>query len=225
MQDLNSIMVQSAEAFKKYRKFSGKQKAIFLRAIAEEIEALGIDLIHTAMQESNLPEGRLIGERGRTIFQLKMFADFLDEGSWVEVRIDSANLNRQPIPKVDLRKMLVPIGTVVVFGASNFPFAYSTAGGDTASALASGCPVVVKGHPAHARTSAMVAEAILRAAERTGMPKGVFAHSDGRWKGVSDAPQHKSRGFHGFVWWWKSPFRYGKSTPRTHPCFFGNGKC
>ena len=127
MQDLNSIMFQSVEAFKKYRKFSGKQKAVFLRAIAEEIEALGMDLIHTVMEESNLPEARLIGERGRTIFQLKMFADLLDEGSWVEARIDSANLNRQPIPKVDLRKMLVPIGTVAVFGASNFPFAYSTA--------------------------------------------------------------------------------------------------
>jgi 2,5-dioxopentanoate dehydrogenase len=150
MDSLNDVMLQSAEAFKKYRKVSGKNKATFLRAIAEEIEGLGMELIQTAMQETNLPEGRLLGERGRTMGQLKMFADLLEEGSWVEARIDTANLDRQPIPKVDLRKMLVPIGTVAVFGASNFPFAYSTAGGDTASALAAGCPVVDIPHtPVH----------------------------------------------------------------------------
>ena len=224
MQDLNSIMIQSTEAFKKYRKFSGKQKAIFLRAIAEEIEALGMDLIYTAMKESNLPEARLVGERGRTIFQLKMFADLLDEGSWVEARIDSANLNRQPIPKVDLRKMLVPIGTVAVFGASNFPFAYSTAGGDTASALASGCPVVVKGHPAHARTSAMVAEAILRAAERTGMPKGVFAHLDGGegfdvGKALVMHPNTKAVGFTGSFGGGKALFDMANQRPEPIPVF------
>ena len=224
MQDLNSIMFQSVEAFKKYRKFSGKQKASFLRAIAEEIEALGMDLIHTAMKESNLPEARLIGERGRTIFQLKMFADLLDEGSWVEARIDAANLNRQPIPKVDLRKMLVPIGTVVVFGASNFPFAYSTAGGDTASALASGCPVVVKGHPAHARTSAMVAEAILRAVELTGMPKGVFAHLDGGegfeiGKALVMHPNTKAVGFTGSFGGGKALFDMANQRPEPIPVF------
>ncbi|PWK27335.1 NADP-dependent aldehyde dehydrogenase [Arcicella aurantiaca] len=176
MQQVNDIMLQAAEAFKKYRKISGKEKAVFLRTIADEIEALGMELIQTAMEETNLPEARLLGERGRTIFQLNTFANLLEEGSWVAARIDTADPHRQPIPKVDLRKMLVPIGTVAVFGASNFPFAYSTAGGDTASALAAGCPVVVKGHPAHARTSAMVAKAVLNAVERTNMPEGVFAH-------------------------------------------------
>ena len=224
MQDLNTVMSQAAEAFKKYRKFSGKQKATFLRAIVEEIEALGMDLIQTAMQETNLPEGRLVGERGRTIFQLKMFADLLDEGSWVEARIDSANLNRQPIPKVDLRKMLFPIGTVAVFGASNFPFAYSTAGGDTASALAAGCPVVVKGHPAHARTSAMVAEAILRAAKRTGMPKGVFAHLDGgEGFDIGEAlvmhPTTKAVGFTGSFGGGKALFDMANQRPEPIPVF------
>ena len=224
MQDLNTVMFQSVEAFKKYRKFSGKQKAIFLRAIANEMETLGMDLIHTAMQETNLPEGRLIGERGRTIFQLNMFANLLEEGSWVEARIDSANLNRQPIPKVDLRKMLVPIGTVAVFGASNFPFAYSTAGGDTASALASGCPVVVKGHPAHARTSAMVAEAILRAAELTGMPKGVFAHLEGGENfEVGEAlvmhPDIKAVGFTGSFGGGKALFDMANQRPEPIPVF------
>ncbi len=224
MQDLNTVMFQSAEAFKKYRKFSGKQKATFLRAIANEMETLGMDLIHTAMEETNLPEGRLLGERGRTIFQLKMFADLLEEGSWVEARIDSANLNRQPIAKVDLRKILVPIGTVAVFGASNFPFAYSTAGGDTASALASGCPVVVKGHPAHARTSAMVAEAILRAAELTGMPKGVFAHLEGGenfevGKALVMHPDIKAVGFTGSFGGGKALFDMANQRPEPIPVF------
>ena len=217
-------MLQSAEAFKKYRKVSGKNKAIFLRAIAEEIEGLGMDLIRTAMQETNLPEGRLLGERGRTMGQLKMFADLLDEGSWVEARIDTANLERQPIPKEDLRKMLVPIGTVAVFGASNFPFAYSTAGGDTASALAAGCPVVVKGHPAHARTSAMVAEAVLRAAKRTDMPEGVFAHLDGGdgfeiGKALVMHPHTKAVGFTGSFGGGKALYDMANQRPEPIPVF------
>ena len=107
---------------------------------------MGDELIKTYCAESGLPEGRAIGERGRTIFQLRTFANLVKEGSWVEAVIDTADLNRQPIPKVDIRKMLIPLGPVVVFGASNFPLAYSTAGGDTASALAAGNPVVVKAH-------------------------------------------------------------------------------
>ena len=224
MQDINSIMFQSAEAFKKYRKFSGKQKAAFLRAIAEEIEALGMELIHTAMQEANLPEGRLVGERGRTTSQLKMFADLLEEGSWVDARIDTAKPDRQPLPKMDLRKMLIPIGSVVVFGASNFPFAFSTAGGDTASALASGCAVVVKGHPGHAKTSAMVAEAIERAADRTGMPKGVFAHVDGGdgfevGKALVMHPQTKAVAFTGSFGGGKALFDMANQRPEPIPVF------
>lgn len=224
MENINNIMLQSAEAFRQYRKVSGKQKAVFLRAIAEEIEALGMELIHTTMEETNLPEARLLGERGRTIFQLKMFADLLEEGSWVEARIDTAQPDRKPLPKVDIRKMSVPLGVVVVFGASNFPYAYSTAGGDTASALAAGCPVVLKGHPAHARTSAMVADAVLRAVERTGMPEGTFAHVDGGngfeiGKALVMHPVTKAVGFTGSFAGGKALFDMANQRPEPIPVF------
>jgi 2,5-dioxopentanoate dehydrogenase len=178
-QTINACLKKSEQAFKEYRHISGKQKATFLRAIAEEIENLGDTLINTASRESNLPTARFMGERGRTMGQLRMFADYVEEGSWVDATIDTAIPDRQPIPKVDLRKMLLPMGTVVVFGASNFPLAFSTAGGDTASALAAGCPVVVKAHPAHIETARLVASAIEKAAVRTKMPEGVFAQIEG----------------------------------------------
>jgi 2,5-dioxopentanoate dehydrogenase len=176
---INNALKQAEKAFKTYRQTTGKQRATFLKAIGEEIMALGDALIETTSRETNLPTARLVGERGRTILQLTQFANFVEEGSWVDAIIDTAQPDRQPLPKVDIRKMYVPLGTVAVFGSSNFPFAYSTAGGDTASALATGCPVIVKGHPAHAETSRMVATAILKAAQRTGMPEGVFAHIEG----------------------------------------------
>ena len=163
------------KAFESYRHTDKNQKAAFLRAIAEEILALGDELIERAVQESGLPAARLQGERGRTTGQLNMFANLVEEGSWVEAVIDTALPDRQPLPRVDIRKMMVPIGPAVVFGASNFPLAFSVAGGDTASALAAGCPVVVKAHPAHPGTSALVAEAIKKAAEKTNMPDGVFS--------------------------------------------------
>ena len=179
MKDINNILKKAEQAFKKYSQKSGKQRAFFLRTIAEEIENLGDNLLETANRETHLPLPRLTGERGRTIGQLRLYAAQIEEGSWVDAIIDTAIPNRQPLPKVDLRKMLVPMGPVVVFGSSNFPFAYSTAGGDTASALAAGCPVIVKGHPAHPETSRLVAGAILKAAEKTKMPEGVFAHVEG----------------------------------------------
>jgi 2,5-dioxopentanoate dehydrogenase len=178
-QTINILIKNAEKAFSKYRLISGKQKALFLRTIAEEIEALGDALIETTAKETNLPNSRLIGERGRTMLQLRQFADLVEEGSWVEAIIDTAQPDRQPLPKVDIRKMYVPLGPVVVFGSSNFPYAYSTAGGDTASALATGCPVIVKGHPAHPKTSLMVASAIQKAAQKTGMPEGIFAHVEG----------------------------------------------
>jgi 2,5-dioxopentanoate dehydrogenase len=198
---LNETISLAAEAFKTYSQISGKQKAVFLRAIATEIEGLGMELIQTTMAETNLPEARLLGERGRTTGQLRMFADLLDEGSWVEARIDNALPDRQPLPRVDIRKMLQPIGPVAVFAASNFPFAFSTAGGDTASALAAGCPVVMKGHSGHIKTSELVTTAILKAAESTGMPKGVFAMVLGPGAEVGKAlvehPAIKAVGFTG----------------------------
>ncbi|MCB0522044.1 MAG: aldehyde dehydrogenase (NADP(+)) [Lewinellaceae bacterium] len=180
--EINEAMTLAAGAFQTYRHFTGQQKAMFLRAIAEEIEFLGEKLVQTAMLESGLPEGRITGERGRTCGQLRLFADYLVEGSWVEAVIDQGNPERQPLPKPDIRRMLVPTGPAVVFTASNFPLAFSTAGGDTASALAAGCPVVVKAHEAHPATNELVALAIQKAAKRTGMPEGVFSSLNGDYK-------------------------------------------
>ncbi|WP_459212582.1 aldehyde dehydrogenase (NADP(+)) [Aquimarina rhabdastrellae] len=166
----------ATEAYQTYKQISGAKKAEFLNAIADEILALDQTLIDVYTSESGLPEGRAQGERGRTVGQLRAFADHIANGTWVEATIDTAQPERTPLPKVDLRKMLVPLGPVVVFGASNFPLAFSTAGGDTAAALASGCPVIVKSHPMHAGTGELVAGAVIRAAERTGMPNGVFSN-------------------------------------------------
>jgi NADP-dependent aldehyde dehydrogenase len=176
--EIDDIMQQAWKAFHIYRKFSLKQRAHFMRAIAAKLEACGDELIHIAMRETNLPEARLRGERGRTIFQLNQYADACEKGEWLEARIDTAIPDKTP-PKPDIRKMQVPLGPVVVFGASNFPFAYSTAGGDTACAFAAGCPVIVKAHPAHPQTSETVAVAIRKAAVACNMPEGIFAHVHG----------------------------------------------
>ena len=166
----------ASEAFEEYSTISGIKKATFLNTIADEILALDDTLIQMYCSETGLPEGRAKGERGRTVGQLRSFATLVAEGSWVEATIDTAQPNREPMPKLDLRKMNIALGPVVVFGASNFPLAYSTAGGDTAAALAAGCPVIVKSHPMHAGTGELVASAIIKAAEKTGMPNGVFSN-------------------------------------------------
>lgn len=163
------------KAFEEYRMVNADKKADFLRRISDEILNLGDELIRRAESETALSVGRLEGERSRTVNQLRMFANLVEEGSWVEASIDRAVPDREPIPKTDIRKMLVPLGPVSVFGASNFPLAFSVAGGDTASALAAGCPVVFKAHPAHPGTSELVARAILKAAQKVGMPDGVFS--------------------------------------------------
>jgi len=174
--EINEAVNLASEAFKLFRSISGKKKAIFLNTIADEILALDDALIEIYCLETGLPEGRAKGERGRTVGQLRSFAELVAQGSWVEATIDTAEPERQPMPKSDIRKMMIPLGPVVVFGASNFPLAYSTAGGDTAAALASGCPVIVKSHPMHAGTGELVASAIVKAARKTGMPNGVFSN-------------------------------------------------
>jgi NADP-dependent aldehyde dehydrogenase len=174
-QEATAVAAKAAAAFKIYSKKSAEEKAVFLDTIADEITAAGDDLINRAMEETGLPNARLTGERARTTGQLKMFAKLLREGSWIDARIDTAIPTRMPLPKPDLRHMLIPVGPVMVFGASNFPFAYSAAGGDTASALAAGCPVILKAHPLHAGTDEMVAQAIISAAKKTNMPDGVFS--------------------------------------------------
>jgi 2,5-dioxopentanoate dehydrogenase len=175
IEDIDIIMDEAWSAFSIFRKLSLKKRASFLRTIALKIEALGDTLIQVAQEETNLPEARLKGERGRTIFQLNNYAAACEKGTWLEASIDTAIPDKTP-PKPDIRKMLVPLGPVVVFGSSNFPFAYSTAGGDTASAFAAGCPVIVKAHPAHLRTGILMASAITNAAIECGLPKGVFAN-------------------------------------------------
>ena len=174
-EDVDTAAELAHGAFGPFSRLPGKIRAGFLTAIAEEIEALGQILITRASGETALPEARIKGETARTCGQLRLFAGMLTDGSWVDARIDHADPARQPLAKPDTRSMLRPIGPVVVFGASNFPMAYSTAGGDTASALAAGCPVIVKAHPAHPGTAEMVAGAVLAAAARTGMPDGVFS--------------------------------------------------
>jgi alpha-ketoglutaric semialdehyde dehydrogenase len=201
--EVNQAAKLASEAFKTYSKISGEKKAVFLRAIAEEIEALGDDLLQVYSSESGLPNGRAMGERGRTLGQLRAFANHVQEGNWVDASIDTAQPDRQPMPKVDLRKMNVALGPVVVFGASNFPFAFSTAGGDTAAALAAGCPVIVKSHPMHAATGEMVSAAVIKAAEKTGMPNGVFSNLNSSGIEVGQAlvqhPNVKAVGFTGSI--------------------------
>ena len=151
-------------------------RAAFLRGAAARLRAAGDAIVDIAGRESGLPDGRLRGELERTAGQLEAFADVLDAGDYVEAIIDTADPDATPIPRPDIRRMLVPIGPVAVFGASNFPLAFSTAGGDTASALAAGCPVVVKGHPSHPGTGELVAHELRAAATEAGLPDGTFAH-------------------------------------------------
>ncbi len=178
LEEIDQVMDEAWKAFLIYRKFPLKQRAALMRTIAKELDESGDEILSTAMEETNLPIPRLRSERARTIFQLNNYAQACEEGNWLEARIDTADSNRNP-PKPDIRKMLVPLGPVVVFGASNFPFAYSTAGGDTACAFAAGCPVIIKAHPAHEKTSELVAEIIRRAIQKLGLPGGIFHHIHG----------------------------------------------
>lgn len=165
----------AADAFRSYRTLSNAKRAGFLRAIAANIDAIADALVERVNQEAALPEARVRGETARTTNQLRMFATIIEEGSWVDARIETALPDRTPLPRPDLRSMLRPLGPVAVFGASNFPLAYSVAGGDTASALAAGCPVIVKAHPAHPGTSELVGQAIASAVRSEGIAPGVFS--------------------------------------------------
>jgi len=189
------------EAFPVYRLTSAATRAAFLRRIATEIEAVADDIAARGCAETGLPEARLRGETGRTVGQLRLFATMLDDGSWLDARIEHAIPDRAPIPKVDIRSMMRPLGPVAVFCASNFPLAYSVAGGDSASALAVGCPVIVKAHSSHPGTAEIVAAAVIRAAQACGMPEGVFSVLYGSGVTVGGAlvkhPSIKAVGFTG----------------------------
>ncbi|WP_095047860.1 aldehyde dehydrogenase (NADP(+)) [Pseudomonas sp. Irchel s3h9] len=188
-------------AFDVYRETTLNVRAEFLQCITEEIEGLGDELIDRAHAETGLPHARLLGERGRTCQQLRMFARTVRAGEWLDVRVDSAQPQRQPLPRADLRQRQIALGPVAVFGASNFPLAFSVAGGDTASALAAGCPVIVKAHSAHPGTSELVGRAVARAVKTCGLPEGVFSllYGSGREVGIAlvTDPRIKAVGFTG----------------------------
>ena len=199
------LVAPLAVTFARYAGKSRAERAAFLRTIAEQMDVLGEEITQTGMAETGLPEARLVGERGRTTGQLRMFADLIEETGYLDIRKDGALPDRTPLPRPDLRLTHKAIGPVAVFGASNFPLAFSTAGGDTASALAAGCPVIVKGHSAHAGTAELVAQAIAKAIEVCDMPTGTFQIVQGSGREVGSAlvqhPDIRAVGFHRIAGW------------------------
>ncbi len=222
-EEVQYAVEQAMAVYPVYSTMSGAKRADFLEAIGEEILALGDDLIQRAMAETGLPESRLLGERGRTIGQLGQFAAHIREGSWVEAILDPADPDRKPFPKPDLRQMLTPMGPVAIFGAGNFPLAFSTAGGDTASALAAGCPVILKAHEGHLGTNALVNRAIRLAAKRTGIPEHVFQYvvGDGYITGreLVAHPAIKAAGFTGSYGGGKALLEVANGRPEPIPFF------
>ncbi len=220
--DIDDAAELAAQAFPVFGGLSGKQRAASLRRIADALAAEATPITERAHLESGLPMARLQGEMGRTTGQLKLFADVIEEGSWVNARIDEADRERKP-PRPDIRSMLRPLGPVAVFGASNFPLAFSVAGGDTASALAAGCPVVVKAHPAHPGTSELVGRVIQQAVKETGLPEGVFSllFDSGIEVGVALAkhPAIKAIAFTGSQQGGKALMKLASSRPEPIPCY------
>ncbi|HLI75906.1 MAG TPA: aldehyde dehydrogenase (NADP(+)) [Acidobacteriaceae bacterium] len=202
---------------------SGKERGALLRGIADELADNGEAIVARANLETGLPLARLQGELARTIGQLRLFAEVVEEGSWVDARIDEAMPERKPLPRADIRSMLRPVGPVAVFGASNFPLAFSVAGGDTAAALAAGCPVVVKGHPAHPGTSELVAVAVRVALQQAGLPEGIFSLLlDAKievGKALVQHPGIKAVAFTGSASGGQALMRLAAQRPEPIPCF------
>ncbi|NRP20560.1 Alpha-ketoglutaric semialdehyde dehydrogenase [Ensifer adhaerens] len=221
---VNRACEAAEEAFWTYGNSSRAERAAFLRAIADEIEARAEAITEIGSQETGLPEARLQGERGRTTGQLRLFADHIEAGAYLDRRFDAALPERQPAPRPEIRLIQRPIGPVAVFGASNFPLAFSTAGGDTAAALAAGCPVVVKGHSAHPGTGEIVAEAVEAAIRKTGVHPGVFSLIQGGNRQVGEAlvqhPLIKAVGFTGSLAGGRALFNLCAARPEPIP-FFG----
>jgi NADP-dependent aldehyde dehydrogenase len=211
------------DAFAIYSKLAGKEKAGFLRNIAAGIEAISAELVERAHAETALPKPRLQGEVGRTVNQLRLFAQVVEEGSWAMARIDPAMPDRKPLARADIRSVLRPIGPVAVFGSSNFPLAFSVAGGDTASALAAGNPVIVKAHSAHPGTSEMVGQVIAASVKACGLPAGVFALIFGSGALVGSAlvehPSVKAVGFTGSLHAGKALMQLAAARPEPIPCY------
>ncbi|WP_430440062.1 aldehyde dehydrogenase (NADP(+)) [Shinella sp.] len=221
---VNKAAEAAEEAFLSYGYSSRAERAAFLRAIADEIEARAEAITEIGTQETGLPVARLQGERGRTTGQLRLFADHIEKGDYLDRRFDAALPDRQPAPRPEIRLIQRPIGPVAVFGASNFPLAFSTAGGDTAAALAAGCPVVVKGHSAHPGTGEIIAEAIEAAIRKTGVHPGVFSLIQGGNRQVGEAlvqhPLIKAVGFTGSLAGGRALFNLCAARPEPIP-FFG----
>jgi NADP-dependent aldehyde dehydrogenase len=221
--EIDEATSKAEDAFLAYSKKSGRERALFLEAIAGEIIALGDSLIKRCCDETGLTEARLTSERGRTVNQLRLFANLLREGSWVDARIDTADPNRQPMPKPDIRSMQKALGPVGIFGASNFPLAFSVAGGDTASALAAGCTAVAKAHPAHPGTCEMIAHAIQNAIQKTDMPEGIFSmlhgHSTEVGMAIVKHPLIKAIGFTGSLKGGKAIFDAAVRRPAPIPVY------
>ncbi len=221
--DIERACALAAAAFDTYRETPLEARAKFLEKIADNILAIGDALIVRAMQESGLARARLEGERGRSMNQLRLFAEVVREGSWLEARIDPAMPDRKPLPCPDLRVRNVPLGPVVVFGASNFPLAFSVAGGDTASALAAGCPVIVKAHHAHPGTSELVGRAVQAAVKECGMPEGTFALLYGSGSKLGTAlvadPRMKAVGFTGSRGGGQALMRVANARPEPIPVY------
>ena len=199
--DVEAACSLAAAAFGPFSELALNARASFLESAADEIVALGDALIERAMAETGLPRARLEGERLRTVGQLRFFADIVREGTWIDATIDPAKPDRTPLPRPDLRRRHVGVGPVAVFGASNFPLAFSVAGGDSAAALAAGCPVVVKGHPAHPGTGELVARAVQAAVAKCGLPAGTFSYLPGTTQALGGAlvadPRIRAVGFTG----------------------------
>jgi NADP-dependent aldehyde dehydrogenase len=223
VEDLDLAANLAEEAFATYGKLLGKVKGRFLRHIAAGIESISADLVERAHAETALPEARLRGETARTVMQLRHFAQVVEEGSWTMARIDPAEPHRTPAPRADIRSMLRPLGPVAVFGASNFPLAFSVAGGDTASALAAGNPVIVKAHAAHPGTSELVGQVICRSVRECGLPVGVFAllFDAGTQLGTAlvQHPKIKAVGFTGSLPAGKALMQLAAARPEPIPCF------
>jgi NADP-dependent aldehyde dehydrogenase len=220
--DVERACELAAAAFDPYRALPLEQRARFLEAVAEQILAIGSDLIERAQQETGLPQARLEGERMRTVTQLRLFAKVVRDGRFLNATIDSALPERTP-PRPDLRLAKIGLGPVVVFGASNFPLAFSVAGGDTASSLAAGCPVIVKAHGAHLGTSELVGRAVQRAVQECGLPEGVFSmvFGDGRTIGqqLVSHPAIKAVGFTGSRGGGTALMRTAASRPEPIPVY------
>src|ERR671930_305608 len=199
--DVHAAVTAASEAFRAGALRDGTQRAAMLRGAAARLRAAGDEIVAVGAAETGLPEARLRSELERTAGQLEAFAAVIDAGDYVDAIIDTADPDARPIPRPDVRRMLVPIGPVAVFGASNFPLAFSTAGGDTASALAAGCPVIVKGHPSHPGTGEIVARELRAAVADAGLPEGTFANLTAAGVEVGealvDAPEVDAVGFTG----------------------------